>query len=680
MTDPTTAPPRAPVALARDLGNFLVELAIALQNFGVYPPGHPFLARSALAVAERLDAALRDRDALSFGVARGQLVIGGVATDASNPVLTGLADRLHRHRVGAVTLRRGLEVAEVASLLGFLAGEGERGGPGDGSGHAWAHARLHPLSYAQLELTGDDPAADAADPRRTRAAQLWVGLARAALASGDGDGEPPAPEQVARAIEQHAQAAAYDQVIVGYLLQLAEELRTEERGSAEVRRRLSETLRRLSPETLARLLEMGGDRAQRHRFLRDAGHGLAADAVVRLVQTAAETEGHAVSHSMVRLLNKLAAHAGQPPGAASAAADAALREQVDQLVGGWSLADPTPGTYGRMLDRMSRTVAGGAAIRPEPGEREDERVLEMSLEVGANGPAVWTAVRALEAAGRVHLVVERAAAAPEAGELVEALWAYACRPEGVRALLRTAAEAPAALNAAIARLGADTVPPLLDELAESESRTVRRAAIDRVVSLGPGALPEVGRRMGDERWYVVRNLLSIVAAIGRAPEGFSAAPFLRHPDVRVRREAFKAAFRLGGDRARVLGLALTDADAQVQRVALAECGDDCPGAVLPLVCRRIDDPAAEREVAVAAVRVLGGSRDPLALATLVRIASAGHTLLRRVRLAPPTPRVLAALSALARGWAAHPAAAPVLDAARRSPDPLVLQALHAPSS
>lgn len=675
MTHPSIAAPQGAAVLRRGLANFLVELAIALQNHGVYPPGHPLLARSAEGVVRRLDALLLDRESLSFGVAHGRLVIGGVATSAANPVLSGLAERLHRQRVGAVTLRRGLDVDEVSALLFQLAREPA---PGARPAAPGPHAQLHPVSYAQLELTGHEPA-NGDDPGDGRAAELWVGLARAALALGKEDDGTPAPDEVARAIEQHARAAAYDQVIVAYLLQLAEELRAEGRGSPDVRRRLAQTVRGLSPAALARLMEMGGDAAQRRRFLLDAGSGFAADAVVRLVEVAAEAEGQTLSRSLVRLLEKLAALAENAAAPASAAAQGALREQVERLVGGWALADPNPRAYTAVLDGMSRTLPKGPSAGAGTSAPEPERILETALEVDADGPAVWDAVQALEDAGRLHRAVERLVGAPGGARLAPALWAHLCRPDGVRALLRTAAEAPAALDAVLARMGAGAAGPLLDEMAESGSRAVRRAALGRVVALGPAALDEVGRRMDDPRWFVVRNLLAIVAGMGQAPEGFSAAPFLRHADARVRREAFRAAFRTGADRARTLGLALTDDDAQVQRLGLAECGDACPAAVVPLVCRRIEDAQSEPEVAALAVRVLGDSRDPLALAALVRLASAGTTLLGRVRLAPGTPLALAALQALARGWAAHPAAVPVLRAARRSSDPQVRRTVEAVS-
>ncbi|HEX8673609.1 MAG TPA: hypothetical protein VF710_17065 [Longimicrobium sp.] len=126
---PAPASPAEKIALPRELANFLIELAIALQSHGVYPAGHPFLVRSADAVMRRLDGLFLDRDSVSFGVARQQLVIEGVATDPNNPVLSGLAGRLHRHRVGAVTMGRGARAEEVSAFLALLSSEAEVSGP-----------------------------------------------------------------------------------------------------------------------------------------------------------------------------------------------------------------------------------------------------------------------------------------------------------------------------------------------------------------------------------------------------------------------------------------------------------------------------------------------------------------------------------------------------------------------
>jgi len=60
-------------------------------------------------------------ESLSIGVARRQLIIEGVATDPLNPVLKELAQRLHKHHVGALKFVRGIGRDELAEALAALA-------------------------------------------------------------------------------------------------------------------------------------------------------------------------------------------------------------------------------------------------------------------------------------------------------------------------------------------------------------------------------------------------------------------------------------------------------------------------------------------------------------------------------------------------------------------------------
>jgi len=82
-----------------------------------------------------------------------------------------------------------------------------------------------------------------------------VGRTGAAALSADAigadDGPPPAtePSLIAKAIDERQNNAAYDQVIVGYLLQIADELKhTGGSEAAALRRRTSKLVGALQPE------------------------------------------------------------------------------------------------------------------------------------------------------------------------------------------------------------------------------------------------------------------------------------------------------------------------------------------------------------------------------------------------------------------------------------------------
>src|SRR4029079_9101934 len=163
-------------------------------------------------------------------------------------------------------------------------------------------------------------------------------------------------ETGARAIDAHQDDSAYDQIVVGYMLQIADELNTQDkRASAPLRDRVSKLVRRMEPRTLQRLLSMGGDAAQRFQFALNATHGLTVDAVVDVVRAAADVSGQSISSSLVRMLSKLAAHAERPTGTVvQTRSDAELRDQVRRLITSWDLADPNPDDYTAALDSISR--------------------------------------------------------------------------------------------------------------------------------------------------------------------------------------------------------------------------------------------------------------------------------------------------------------------------------------
>ena len=650
-----SSPSRERTTLSRKLADFLVELSIALHKHAMYPQGHPSLEPAAAAVTRRVALLLEDRATVSLGVARNQLVIEGVATDPKHPVLRELAARLHRHHLGAVTFRRGVEVPEVADALKALAVEAERTGrplglEGAERLKAWPHVQLHALTYERLELADQGGRPSKGD---ARAAQLWVGLARAALAAAPEDVTPTEPAVIAEAIDARAKGdAAYDQVIVGYLLQIAAELKTAGgTEAAALRRHTSRLIRTLKPDTLRRLVQMGGDFVQRRQFVADVTDGMAVDAVLDILTAAAETTQETISHSLVRLLSKLAAHAETGAEAVRPQADAALRDQVRRLLEGWTLPDPNPGAYGVALQRMARSAPVAAATRDDQQGTEPDRIVAMALEIGTVGPRLDPAVDQVVSDGRLERLLDALDAVTEETAASGAVRGRIATADVVR---RVAAREPVdfkTLERVVSLVGEAAAAPLLDVLATAESRGTRRGLLAQLAKMGPAIGPTVITRLEDPRWYVTRNLLTLLEEIG-APPDFSAARFMRHADARVRLQAVKLQLKRpeGRDEALVAGLA--DQDPRTLRLALglAIAVERCPDAAVPLLVGRATNRALPTDLRVLAIRALGHAAAPAALETLLQLTSAGRTLFGREKVPPKSPELLVALAALATGW------------------------------
>ena len=698
MTAPNAPTPPAPPSgtgvLSRELSAFLVEFSIALHKNQIYPPGHPLLNTALLGFNDRLHALLQSRPSLSIGVARKQLVIEGVATDPDNPLLRDLALKLHRHHLGAVKITPDVQDHEIAEFLALLVvdpylSKAPLGRPTSGEIRHWPNIWLFPLAYDQLELVEEEEGEAGPDgsggskAEKGRGAQLWVGLASAALAGEPGAAPVPAPAaaaadpaDVAKAIDEHKGETTYDQVIVGYLLQIADELKADPNPeSSALNRRVSRLVNNLSPQTLKRLLDMGGDLHQRSRFVLDATQGMAVHAVMELVKAAADAGSQNMSTSLVRLLNKLAVHAevGDAPETREGA-NRELREHVRQLVTGWDLDDPNPNAYTDILENMAR-ARPEVVRRGGNNEAEPERILQMAIEVDGLGETVIAAADRLVAEGRLGTALDVLEKVPRRNEAAMAIHDYLITPERLRALLADESSIDFDLVDRMARrLGAGAATPLLDAYASAEQRTVRRKLHDRVAAIGPGIGAQVVERLTETPWYVQRNMLTLLATMSSWPAGFAVDPWAKHEDPRVRREAFKILFKLPEKRNNAILLAFDDPDEGIERLALTNATEGCP----PSLGERLDKMAADQfrspEVRALALRAVGPLKRANSLPILLNVARVPGGFLRRPKLREKGPELLAALGVLGAFWAGDEAAAVVLALAAQSEDPAIRSA------
>jgi hypothetical protein len=684
VTDAVPPAPGSRASPPRDVSEFLIELSVALHKHAMYPQGHPSLGPAVDGVTRHAERLFGDGDMLAFGVARHQLIIEGVATDAQHPVLRRLAEGLHRHHLGAVSLLRGLQPAEVGIALRALAGEPDRDGPLPLSGGQLPgcdHIRLHLLTFDGLTIVGEDGAGGEGSGS-SHASELWIGLARAALAgegedkgsSGDGGAGPrraPAePGRVADAIDRHHGAEAYDQVVVGYLLQIASELKTATGAEAEaLRSRSGRLIAALKPETLRRLVQMGGDAARRNAFVHDATEGMAVDAVVDLVKAAAAANGQTISHGLVRMLTKLSAHAEAGHDTAKPAADSALREQVHSLLSEWELADPNPEDYRRMLEYLATSPGNAEGHSTAADDLRALRLVQMSLEVGTSGPLVDRAITTcLKEGGARPLVALLERSPDESGVPAQRLRARLTQPMAIGALASREPLDEASLDYLAPLLSIDGYATLLDVLASSRSRVTRRKLLDRLAATTLDVVPLIASRLEDDRWYVQRNMLLLLARLGKVPDGFPLARWTAHADPRLRAEALRLQMSLGKQREVALRAAFSDVDARVVRVGIAAVQQGCPPRVLPFLAGLAQGERVPEDLRLLAIQALGKTSDHGALDALVALVDGGRNLLGRQKLGAKSAVLLAALRALAAAWRRHPKAEPLLGLAAASTD------------
>ncbi len=118
------------------------------------------------------------------------------------------------------------------------------------------------------------------------------------------------------------------------------------------------------------------------------------------------------------------------------------------------------------------------------------------------------------------------------------------------------------------------VPALLEALAVTEDRTVRKTLLALLDAGGGVSGSYLIPLLEDPRWYVVRNAVQLAAGL-REPELVGHLERLRrHQDVRVRREVMRTLERFGGEPAglQVLAKGVTDEDPSVRTLAVRSLG------------------------------------------------------------------------------------------------------------
>jgi HEAT repeat protein len=132
-------------------------------------------------------------------------------------------------------------------------------------------------------------------------------------------------------------------------------------------------------------------------------------------------------------------------------------------------------------------------------------------------------------------------------------------------------EARASIERIVEILGPFGVSLLVRVLMQSQSKAIRKLAMDTLIQMGDSALEAMKAILANPShpWYLFRNSLIIVSRLGREGDASVVNSFLRHADPRVRDEALKAVSRLEGVRAEPkLIRALQDPDRRVIRSAV----------------------------------------------------------------------------------------------------------------
>lgn len=153
MNESAIRPALAPDASTR-LADFARTCKAAARAVSLYPGNHPAIGVSLGRLAE-MTARVTESGPYRLQIQADTLLIDGAVSIKADPAITELADVLHRHQIGALTLNLGADAASWRTLLLLLARSPEDVRGDGGIAHLWATAggpsiEIQEIDYAEV--------------------------------------------------------------------------------------------------------------------------------------------------------------------------------------------------------------------------------------------------------------------------------------------------------------------------------------------------------------------------------------------------------------------------------------------------------------------------------------------------------------------------------------------------
>lgn len=217
-------------------------------------------------------------------------------------------------------------------------------------------------------------------------------------------------------------------------------------------------------------------------------------------------------------------------------------------------------------------------------------------------------------------------------------------------------------------LGKTLAYPLIQRLCVAEQLNVRKSLAKLLTRTGKAGIPALIPMLKDERWYVVRNMVTILGEIA-LPDALKALQETAvHPEAKVRKEIIKALLKIStsGAESTLIKL-LDDSDGDVARQAVHSLGAIRSKSAVPTLLEAVTASDAflkELTLKKQAVLALGRIGDRQATAPLMDV------MMNRGWLAPSRWQELKIAVATALGQLGDETAIPLLKKLAKQNSPL----------
>jgi HEAT repeat protein len=190
------------------------------------------------------------------------------------------------------------------------------------------------------------------------------------------------------------------------------------------------------------------------------------------------------------------------------------------------------------------------------------------------------------------------------------------------------------IHRVLAAWGAKAAYSIIERICHAKGLYERKSLATALAALGPPAMAPLIAALKDKRWYVVRNMVSIIGELRNPDSVAELKRPLHHPDERVRKETIRALAKIGGNSAEAALIPLLEEpDEGLVRRAISSLGQLRSRQAVPVMLKLLErrdlllkELLLKKEL-LAALAAIG---DPSATARLLKmLESRGWPVLGR---------------------------------------------------
>jgi hypothetical protein len=594
------------------LSSLIIELNIARRNCRAYPKGHPVITASFTKALRVYDDLMLLQNEIILGVTSGALMVAGVFLDKANLVYRDFARVLFDHGIGALLLRSGLTLEELDRFTVILGLRRDDILCQGGIEQLWNDSGIKAIGIRSIRYdlfsTTDE---DSINTERTQrmGESLWERFARGLIRgelSADGSAAAELDPHILadvlnRQFEQNRpDEVSYSQTITSFMRQ-GDAATSSGYLESVPHEKLAMFISNLNPELRRQFLSSSFE-------IRNSPGQIATEKIISSLSASAVLDTLedinqnrlSVPPIVMGLLQRLGRRGDQHQTVVQDISDEEnSAEKMKTIFREHDSEEFVPDEYQQKLNAIiaaehlprMQVDDAGSLLESLGNQQIESSICEILLNLVREGcetgeeremlvinlSDMFRYVLQTGDYERLHTMLDRTADVTIPSSLrIRLCEEFDCHEnldeilDGLAVWGKPRFED---IRRLILKIGIPFCKVLLDRLAEEASMSVRRFFMDCLIAMGPDARGAVAERLGDSRWYYLRNLLIILCAINVPDVVPQIRPLQRNPDRRLHQEVLKALVHFGDPTAEkqvVQSLESQDQDHLLETIKLTE--------------------------------------------------------------------------------------------------------------